>query len=137
MSPSPATQRVLQFWQTVWNPPYDLDYIDTAVTDDFIITNAGKDIVSKAAFKTWVAGFQKQVNELHLGAEATFANVEDSLVVSRWRMTGLNNGMFGLAADQRPIVLTGIAIWALRDGLLAHNWVERSAFETWQALQRD
>jgi len=132
-----AEHLVLQFWQTVWNPPYDLDYIDTAVTDDFIITSAGKDIVSKTAFKTWVQNFQATLEDLRLESLETFANVNETRVVSRWRMTGLNNGLFGLPADQRPVELTGIAVWAIRDGRLAHNWVERSAFELYQTLKSE
>jgi hypothetical protein len=44
--------------------------------------------------------------------------------------------MFGTPADHRPVQLTGIAIWELRDGKLAHNWVERSAYELSQQLKQ-
>ena len=37
--------------------------------------------------------------------------------------------MLGTEADARLIEFTGIAIWEIRDGKLAHNWVERSAWE--------
>jgi hypothetical protein len=50
-------------------------------------------------------------------------------VVSRWVVRGFNRGMFGTPADDRPLEFTGIAIWEIRDGKLAHNWVERSAYE--------
>ena len=132
---STAEQIVLDFWQTVWNPPYDLDFIDSAVTEDFVITSAGKDIVSRAAFKDWVAGFQQQIADLRLEPQETFANPQQTRVVSRWKMSGFNNGLFGLPANRQPVVITGIAIWELRGELLAHNWVERSAFETWSMLQ--
>ena len=31
--------------------------------------------------------------------------------------------------------LQGCAIWEVRDGKLAHNWVERSAYELYQTLK--
>ena len=43
--------------------------------------------------------------------------------------------MLGTEADARPIEFTGIAIWEIRDGKLAHNWVERSAWELYQRLE--
>ena len=58
-----------------------------------------------------------------------FSSVEGSRVVSRWTLTGFNQGMFGTLPDDRPVQFTGIAIWEVRDGKLAHNWVERSAYE--------
>jgi len=58
-----------------------------------------------------------------------------SPVASRWRITGKNNGVLGMPADQRPIDFTGTAVWAVReDGKLLHNWVERSSWELFQRL---
>jgi len=65
----------------------------------------------------------------------SFQNVDGSRVASRWRVRGRNNGLFGLPPDGRPIEFTGTAVWALgADGKLLHNWVERSAWETYQRL---
>ena len=44
--------------------------------------------------------------------------------------------MFGTSADDRAVEFTGIAIWEVRDGKLAHNWVERSAYELAQHQRR-
>jgi NADPH:quinone reductase-like Zn-dependent oxidoreductase len=41
-----------------------------------------------------------------------------------------------MPADDRPIDFTGIAVWEVRDGKLAHNWVERSAYELVQRLEQ-
>jgi hypothetical protein len=54
---------------------------------------------------------------------------DGSRVASRWSVTGGNRGMLGSQPDNRPIEFTGIAIWEVRDGKLAHNWMERSAYE--------
>ena len=44
--------------------------------------------------------------------------------------------MFGTPADDRPVQFTGIAIWEVSNGKLAHNWVERSAYELSQQLEK-
>ncbi len=64
-----------------------------------------------------------------------FTSADGTRVVSRWRVTGFNNGMFGTPPDGQPVEFTGIAVWEVRDGKLAHNWVERSAYELMQRLQ--
>ncbi len=125
---------LLQFWEGVWNPPYDLALIDRLMTEDFVITTAGSDVQGRAAFKEWVRNFQTKVADLRLENRDIFSSGEGGRVVSRWRATGRNRGMFGTAADDRPIEFTGIAIWEVRDGKLAHNWVERSAYELSQRL---
>ena len=121
-------------WPAVWkarNP----DAIDRFVVDDFIITTGGIDIVSKDRFKEWVKLFLEQVADFKFEVIETFQNEDGSRVASRWRVTGKNNGILGMPADQRPIDFTGTAIWAVReDGKLLHNWVERSSWELFQGL---
>jgi hypothetical protein len=85
-----------EFWAKVWNPPYDLNTIDRLCTEDFVITNAGTDIVGPAAFKEWIKAFTAKIREPRLVSHDMFSSV---------------------------------------DGKLAHNWVERSAYELWQQLK--
>ena len=127
-------EKVLHFWNNVWSPPYDLDLIDELMVDNFVITNAGKDIVGRDNFKTWVAVFQQTVTDSKLENLEIFESKDGTRVVSRWKFTGYHNGMFGLEPNGKPIVLTGTAIWEIRDNKLAHNWVERSAWEVYQQL---
>ena len=47
---------------------------------------------------------------------------------------GTQSRPFGTAADGEPVEFTGIAVWEVRDGRLAHNWVERSAYELFRRL---
>lgn len=129
-------ETVNRFWQEVWNPPYDFSMIDHCISEDFVITSAGQDIRSRAAFKEWIIRFQSNILDLHLTPIETFASADGSRIVSRWHITGKNHGMLGTPADGRAISLTGIAIWAFEDGWLTHNWVERSAFEVFQTLSR-
>ena len=126
---------VEDFWAAVWQAPQDVDAIDRFVVDDFIITTGGVDIVTKDRFKEWVKQFLEKVADLDFEVVETFQNQDGSRVASRWRVTGKNNGVLGMAADQRPIDFTGTAVWAVReDGKLLHNWVERGSWELFQRL---
>jgi hypothetical protein len=82
-----------------------------------------------------VTQFLERVTDLKFEVVETFQNEDGSRVASRWRVTGKNNGVLGMPADQRPIDFTGTAIWAVReDGKLLRNWVERSSWELFQRL---
>lgn len=127
---------VESFWADVWqarNP----EAIDNYVAEDFVITTGGQDVVSRAAFKRWVASFQHTITDLEFDIIESFQNEDGSRVASRFRIRGRNNGFLGTAPDQQAIDFTGTAIWAVRDdGKLLHNWVERSAWELYQSLTR-
>lgn len=127
-------EKVLCLWNNVWSYPYNLDLIDELMVEDFIITNAGKEIRGRDNFKQWVAGFLSTINNSHLENLDIFESKDGSKVVSRWKLTGFHNGMLGLEASQKPITMTGTAVWQIRDNRLAHNWVERSAWELYQQL---
>ena len=122
------------FWDNVWNHPYDHNLIDELMVEDFIITNAGKDIVGRESFKEWLVGFRKVTNNFRLENLEMFESKDGSRVVSRFLCSGNNNGMLGLDADNKAFSFTGTAIWEIRGNKLAHNWVERSTYELVQSL---
>ena len=126
--------KVLHFWNNVWSYPYNLDLIDELMVEDFMITNGGVEIKGREQFKQWVAGFLKTINEANLENLEIFESKDGTQVVSRWRFTGFHNGMFGLEPNNKPINLTGTAIWEIRDNKLAHNRVERNSWEVYQQL---
>jgi hypothetical protein len=134
LTPEAAIALVESFMEEVWaacNP----SAVDRFVTEDFVITSAGVDVAGRENFKAWVAGFQSKIADLKWEPIETFANADGSRVSSRFRVTGRNNGMFGLPADGKPIALTGNAILAVTPaGKLAHNWIERSAWELYNQL---
>lgn len=137
-APEPITtgeKLLTEFWAKIYNPPQDLDTIDRLCTEDFILTSSGKDIVGRAAFKDWVRAFSSKIRDLRLTSLDMFSNADGSRVVSRWVVKGFNLGMLGSSPDNQPVEFTGIAIWEVRDGKLAHNWVERSALELKQRLE--
>lgn len=121
-----SSELVESFWQQVWNA-HDPDAVDRFVVPDFVITNAGRDIVGREAFKEWIRAFLAELPDLRLDVTETFENAGGTRVASRWRIHGTNNGYLHSAAIGEPIVFTGTAVWEVRDGKLAHNWVERSA----------
>ena len=135
---SQAERLVTEFWHRVWIPQPDLTAIDDLLVEDFILTNAGSEVKGRAAFKEWVSAFQTKAKGVYLEADETFANADGTRVTSRWRATGINNGVLGTPPDGKPISFSGIAIWEIRwtpEGpKLAHNWVERSAWELYQQL---
>jgi len=135
MTPAASIALVEAFWDEVWaacNPAA----IDRFVTEDFIITTAGVDVAGVESFKAWVAAFQSTIGDLTWETMETFANLDGSRVSSRFRITGRNNGMFGLPADGKPVAFTGNAILAVTPtGKLSRNWVERSAWELYNQLR--
>ncbi|RYD17699.1 MAG: hypothetical protein EOP88_25210 [Verrucomicrobiaceae bacterium] len=122
-------QLVAELWKNVYNLPQDLDTIDRVCAEDVILTSSGTDVVGRAAFKKWAATFSSRIKDIRLVNNEMFTSADGTRVVSRWTVTGTNAGMFGTPADGKPVKFTGIAIWEIRDGKLAHNWVERSAWE--------
>lgn len=125
---------VESFWRDVWNA-HNPEAVDDYIVEDFVITNAGRRIEGRAAFKAWVAAFLEQVHDLRLEVVETFQNQDGSRVASRWRIHGRNNGVLGTAPDGRPIEFTGTAVWEVRaDGKLLHNHVERASWELHQRL---
>ncbi|WP_169086768.1 ester cyclase [Paenibacillus sp. PL91] len=126
----------LEFWAKVYNLPQDLDAIDRLCTDDFILSNPDGDVVGRAAFKEWASTFTSKIRDMRLKSLDMFSGADGTRVVSRWVVTGYNQGVLGSPPDDRPIQLSGIAVWEVRDGKLAHNWVERSAYELSQQLAK-
>ncbi|WP_418936923.1 ester cyclase, partial [Paenibacillus anseongense] len=61
------------------------------------------------------------MRDIKLKSLDMFSGAEGKRVVSRWVVTGYNQGILGSLPDDRPIQLTGIAVWEIRDGKLAHS----------------
>jgi steroid delta-isomerase-like uncharacterized protein len=126
---------VEDFWTAVWkarNP----DAAAGFVVDDFVITSGGADIVSKEKFMAWIRDFLGKINDFKFEVVETFQNEDGSRVASLWVVTGKNNGMHGTPPNQKPVRLTGIAIWDVRsDGKLLRNRVERASWESFQQLK--
>jgi hypothetical protein len=136
-APKTVGEKLLsELWEKVYNLPQDLNAIDRLCTDDFVLTSSGEDVaMGRVAFKEWARSFSGKIRDIRLKSLDMFSSADAKRVVSRWIVTGFNGGMFGTAPDNQPIHFTGIAIWEVRDGKLAHNWVARSAYELMQRLK--
>ena len=135
MALQPSVQIAERFWREVWqlrNP----DAADHLVSEDFIVTSGGQDIRSREAFKKWVAAFLASIDDFEFNVIETFQNEAGDRVVSRWRVTGKNNGFMGSEPSGLPIDMTGTAVLQVdQDGWLRHNWVERSALEVLRSVE--
>lgn len=120
-------QLALEFLSRVWGEAHDLSAIDELMSEDYVITSAGTVIRGRAAFKAWVAEFQRRLLDARTDNVDAFTDASGERVVSRWICSGRNNGIFNLPADGRPVSFTGIAIWRVQNHRLAECWVERSA----------
>ena len=137
MTKPTSVEIVETFFEEVWQSPQNPDAIDRLVADDFLIVSGGVEIRSRAEFKKWVVDFQSKISDLEFEVLETFQNEDGSRVVSRWRVTGKNNGMMGTAPNQAPFTMQGTAVFAvLENGLLHRNWVERNALEVLRDLER-
>jgi len=123
-----------EFFRRVWTPPHDLAAIDELMSPDYRITTAGKVVEGRDSFKLWVAEMQTLVRDATNEHLEIITNASGDRVVSRWVTRGLNNGIFGLRADQQQISFSGIAIWRVESGRLTECWIERSAFELYNRL---
>lgn len=125
---------VNRFWQEVWqgkNP----DAADRLVAEDFGVTSGGTLIHSRERFKAWVAAFLESIDDFRFDVVEIFQNGTGDRVVTRWVVTGRNNGFMGSHPCKSPIHMTGTAVIHVReDGLLQHNWVERNALEVHRSL---
>src|SRR6476620_8622159 len=99
MSAQNSVAIVHAFWDAVWNA-HDPAAVHRFVTDDFVIVTGGETISGRENFKTWIEGFLAKVDDLHLEVVESFQNADGSRVVSRWVLTGRNNGILGTAPDK-------------------------------------
>src|SRR2546427_12247513 len=120
-----AVNSVGDFWGGVGKPRTPAA-IDDFVVDDFVLTDAGVDVVSKRKFKEWASAFMAMINDLQFEVIETFQNEDGSRVASRWRIDGRNNGILVKAADKRAISFTGTEVVTGRDDdKLSHESVGR------------
>ncbi|MBB3452788.1 steroid delta-isomerase-like uncharacterized protein [Rhizobium sp. BK313] len=129
-----SVEIVENFWREVWqskNP----EAVDQLVAEDFVITTGGVEVRSREAFKRWITTFLSSIDDFRFDVVEIFQNETGDRVVSRWIVTGRNNGFMGSPACGSPITMTGTAVMHVReDGLVQHNWVERNAHEVHRSL---
>lgn len=120
-----AEKLAWDFLTRVWGPGHDVDAIDELMAPDYVIHSGGRTIRGRDAFKAWVVEFHRLMPEAIDEVCDVFSSPSQDRVVARWINRGVNNGVFGLPPDGRPIEFHGISVWRVRDGRLAECWVER------------
>lgn len=129
-----SLQLVQRFWDEVWSPPHNIDAIDTLVAIDTITYSAGKVVKGRENFKLWLQQFHTILQGAQLTPIDIFSDATGNKVITRFQITGVNGGLYGLDADGRAVTFTGISIWEIKNGLLANQWVERSGWEVYEDL---
>ena len=122
-----AEKLARDFLTRVWGPGHDLHAVDDLMTEDYVITSAGKRIRGRKAFKEWIVEFHQLVPGAEDEILDVFASPAGDRVVARWICQGRSGGAFGLPADGRQIEFHGISVWKVKEGRLAECWVEREA----------
>ncbi|CAB3746355.1 ester cyclase [Paraburkholderia solisilvae] len=127
---------VEHFWQRLWQARHP-DAIDQLVAEDFSITTGGVTIGSRDALMAWVSAFLESIDDFEFHVIEMFQSASGDRVITRWRVTGKNRGLIGFEPDGAPIDMTGTAVFQVReDGLLQHNWMERSALEVERNMEK-
>jgi steroid delta-isomerase-like uncharacterized protein len=131
-----STEIVNAFWEDVWNAwnAHAPDAVDRVVADDVVIEAGGQEISGKDDVKNWVREFLDHVNDLHVDAVGTFENDDGTRVTSRWVLTSTNNGILGTDPNDKPIAMTGTAVWTVDDAKLQRGSVEQASFELYHYL---
>lgn len=132
MTETTAEATVAEFWERVWNGG-EVAAIDELVDPGFVLHTSGTPVGPRDAFVEWVEAFQGRIGDLRFVTEDLFSS--GGRVVTRWRIEGTQQGMFGLPATGEPVSFTGITVFVVEDGRLREGWVERSAYELFQELR--
>ncbi len=74
---------VEDFWERVWKA-HNPAAIDDFVVDDFVLTNAGVDVVSRIRFKAWVLGTAPDQQAISFTGTAVWAVREDGKLYHNW-----------------------------------------------------
>lgn len=116
-------QIAINMFEPAWNEG------DLSVVDQLIAPNALDH--SPLATEEGSEGFKRIITAFRAAMPDTRMTVEDEIyfsdrVVHRWRVEGTHTGapLFGVAPSGNPIVLTGITIVRIQDGLIQERWTQ-------------
>lgn len=118
-------QAVREFFEEVWNKG------DEAALDRFIAEQAaGNDPrfgIGRESFRRQWRRWREAFPDLHFEVEELVA--EGDTVVSRWTLTGTQEGAFdGIPATGRRVDVSGMSLDHLKDGVIV------AGFDAWDAL---
>ena len=131
-----STEKVLRFWDEVWNA-HDLDAVDKFVTDDVVLATGQRESLGKENLKNWIKGFLDTVNDLEVDLGETFQNQDGTRVTSRWVLMGTNNGLLSTPPYGEKIAVSGIAVFAVDDDGKVNRLLVEQDFEQYRRRLAD
>ena len=116
-------QIALDMFDPAWNEG-DLSVVDRLIAPNALDHSPLATEEGSEGFKRIIGAFRAAMPDLHM-------SVEDEIylgdrVVHRWRVEGTHTGapLFGVAPSGNTIVLTGITIVRIEDGLIQERWTQ-------------
>lgn len=98
----------------------NMDLIDDVVAADFV---GARGDVGPSAFAAALVGLRKAFPDIRYTVEDLIE--EGDRVAIRWTWTGTHQGPFlGFAPSEKRISASGMALYQLRDGKIARQWLE-------------
>ncbi len=116
-------------WELVTEGSLDIleDALAEVYADDFILHEAGEDIVGIEGLTQFVSMIRSAIPDIRVTLEDDVA--EGDKVVSRWRAQGTHQGeLMGIAPTGNEVAITGITIHRIEEGKIVEEW------ENWDAL---
>jgi steroid delta-isomerase-like uncharacterized protein len=107
-----------------------LQLIDELVASDFVGVHGE---TGPAGFRTTLTGLRAGFPDIHFFIDDVIG--DGDRVAVRWHWTGTQRGPFqGHPPTDKPVSNTGIAIYQLHDGKVAHTWLESDRLGALQQL---
>ena len=116
-------------WEVVTEGSLDTleDALAEVYANDFILHEAGEDIVGIEGLTQFVSMMRSALPDLRITLEDDMA--EGDKVVTRWIGQGTHQGeLMGIAPTGNQVTITGITIHRIEDGKIVEEW------ENWDAL---
>ena len=123
---------VKQFFQRVYNDG-DIAFLDELTAPDFVSHDRGNPTHDREGVKQIVGAIKAAFPDVRFSADDILA--EGDRVAVRFTMRGTQAGEFmGVAATNKPIIVTGIDIVRFANGKAVEHWHEWSGMELLQQL---
>lgn len=101
----------------------DLDVIDETVAAEIVGHGfPGAKVTDRQSYKAFFRTFRQAFSDMAFQIDQLVA--DDRHVAVRWTVAATHSGPFaGVAGDGRGIAFNGMALYRMRDGLIAETWL--------------
>ncbi|HPF34884.1 MAG TPA: ester cyclase [Candidatus Krumholzibacteria bacterium] len=111
---------VARYIESVWNQA-DPETLAALTTDDFAYALGGQPPLDRAGMAAFLAAMRAAFSDWRV--EITEITGDGDLAAARWRGRVTHDGPFhGIPATGRPIDVSGINMYRVRDGRIAREW---------------